>query len=277
MHTSSLAALYSRSLCRYEAFDVVKHFHEKNKCQMAGIVKDVQNNSHGITKEMVQLFIPLCAKCTQNKAVSVSPLPPPSRVIRPPPSKCTSVPARAALASSQKKKPKATENPIVSDFFGHTYNLDLADMRSEPDSVSLPDRTFNWFGALSDHLTGHLIAVSPLSNKARARARVRTEQSRANTVARANNVSLNIARDQSSAEVAMGILPGFGAFGAPLILIHDNGKEFKGDFQEDINKYWTSSKVRFTDVHESEENAHSSDGARYSSFVQMIKYSCKNL
>ena len=102
-------------------------------------------------------------------------------------------------------------------------------------------------------------------------------QSRANTVARANNVSLNIARDQSSAEVAMGILPGFGAFGAPLILIHDNGKEFKGDFQEDINKYWTSSKVRFTDVHESEQNAHSSDGARYSSFVQMIKYSCKNL
>ena len=102
-------------MCRYEAFDVVKHFHEKNKCQAAGIARDVQNNSHGITKEMVQLFIPLCAKCTQNKAVSVSPLPPPSRVIRPPPSKCTSVPARAALASSQKKKPKATENPIVSD------------------------------------------------------------------------------------------------------------------------------------------------------------------
>ena len=47
----------------------------------------------------------------------------------------------------------------------------------------------------------------------------------------------------------MGILPGFGAFGAPLILINDNGKEFKGDFQEDLNKYWTSSKVQFTDLY----------------------------
>lgn len=133
-----------------------------------------------------------------------------------PPSTESSSDPRAALhppPPAQTKKPKGTNQPIVSDHFGHTYNLDLADMTSEPDVITFPGETFKWFAVLSDHLTGLLLAAVPLRNKA-------------------------------SSEVAFMILPAFGSFGAPLILVHDNGSEFKGKFAEDINHFWSHSKVR---------------------------------
>lgn len=90
-----------------------------------------------------------------------------------------------------------TPNPILSDGFGHMFNLDLADLRSMPDRITFPGKSFEWFGVLSDHFTGYILGLFPLETK-------------------------------ESPEVALFVTMLFGSFGFPLFLINDNGTEFLG-------------------------------------------------
>ena len=110
------------------------------------------------------------------------------------------------------KPVKGTARPIESNFFGHKSNLDLADMRSCPDTVSRPGVTFTWIAVLRDHHTGFVQAVAPLTSKA-------------------------------SADVAFALMPAFGCFGPPIVLIHDNGNEFAGEFSQDVALMWPGTKI----------------------------------
>ena len=91
-------------------------------------------------------------------------------------------------------------------------NIDLADFTSEPDTTSMPGTVFKWLSLSSDHFTGFITGAYAMTSKA-------------------------------SKEVAFRLLPSFGAFGPPLILIADNGPEFHGHFGDAISEVWTRTKV----------------------------------
>ena len=75
--------------------------------------------------------------------------------------------------------------------------IQVADLRSMPDRITFPGKSFEWFGVLSDHFTGYILGLFPLETK-------------------------------ESPEVALFVTMLFGSFGFPLFLINDNGTEFLG-------------------------------------------------
>lgn len=78
--------------------------HDKTCHNRAATVKKVNQFAMGIPESIVLVYIEMCPICGNQNG-------------------------RA------KKKPAGTAQPIRSDHFGHTMNLDLFDMRSEPDEV----------------------------------------------------------------------------------------------------------------------------------------------
>ena len=186
-----------------EAFDVIKKVHvglghlKHGTCKASAIKpillsryhltilasrsQDITTSNVGITAVMVKHFLDTCPVCNAR----------PDRI---------------------KPLKGGTANPIMSDGFGHMGNLDLADYRSNPDTTSFPGKKFTWFGVLSDHFTGFVLACFALTSKC-------------------------------AIEIAWYVMMAFGAFGAPLILIMDNGKEFLGEFRREWKRQYPLNKT----------------------------------
>ena len=149
-----------------ESFDRIKEAHASlGHCGYVKVFKLLNSRFYGITKEQINWLINRCQTCLQN----------------------------------QPNRSRGQLTPIVSMHILHRVQIDLIDMRAEPDGQ------YNWILHIGDHFS-KFSSLFPL-------------------------------RSKSAEEVADVIAMWIGMFEPPVILQCDNGGEFKGVLLILLRKY----------------------------------------